>query len=380
MALSPLDRQKRPQAPVAQAPTAQPAASTDAPKVDTAPSAQPPTPQVPVPAAPRATSETRKEAHTTHAHSVGANLQQQAIAGKFSSSTPAFKDADKLDVQTDPAQLKHEANTAESLLRAEIAQAPPNALTNAFNAADEKGKDRLRYALADALAKPEVQHWVESDPKRHEDVRLLMRKMVAPDPSFKENERTNKTVDSFRDWKKYPYSTIIVPGFTPLDEKVVKPGVHPVGEERLQMAKAAFDKGEAPFIMVSGGNVYPRGTPVREALEMKQRLVEMGVPADRIIVDAQARHSTTNLRNCGRYMKKHGMENALITTRGGGVGPWDQEFYMRAPDLSTFHARSRRELGYEVGSLQDIGDGKAEIEFKPSDDVKRFNYRDPADP
>jgi hypothetical protein len=120
----------------------------------------------------------------------------------------------------------------------------------------------------------------------------------------------------------------------------------------------------------------------------------MGVPSDRIIVDAAARHTTTNLRNAGRYMLDHKMDRGLVVTGGGPGGPFDQAFYLSNPGISTFNMRCRSELGYEVGSLNDMRkvslnknndhvtviDHKMELEYKPSSDVKRFNYRDPLDP
>jgi hypothetical protein len=190
--------------------------------------------------------------------------------------------------------------------------------------------------------------------------------------SERENAAVNQVVDSFKDWDKYPYQAVVVPGFTPLDAKdPVR--MHPEQRKRLEVAKRDFETGKAPFILVSGGNVHPDGTPYNEALEMKAELIRMGVPADRIIVDAQARHSTTNLRNAGRYMLEHGMSKALVASSGS------QDFYFSHPWISTFHLRCMSELGYRVGKLSDAGD-RNHSEFRPDSDVKRFNLRDPRDP
>src|SRR6185436_14615860 len=116
-------------------------------------------------------------------------------------------------------------------------------------------------------------------------------------------------------------------------------GVHPVARRRLEQAVSDFGQGKAPFIAVSGANVYPQGTPYYEAIEMKTELVRMGMDEERIIVEARARHSTTNLRNAGRLMFEYGMKSALVATVGGGVGGSDvfgQDFYFENPETSTF--------------------------------------------
>ena len=75
-------------------------------------------------------------------------------------------------------------------------------------------------------------------------------------------------------------------------------------------------------------------------------LIRMGVPKDKIIVDDKARHSTTNLRNAGRYMLRHGMKKALITTSKG------QDFYFSHPLISSFTVRSIAQMGLKVGKLR----------------------------
>jgi hypothetical protein len=139
--------------------------------------------------------------------------------------------------------------------------------------------------------------------------------------------------------------------------------------------------GQAPFVLATGGAVYPRGTPYAEALLMKKALIGMGLPEERVLVDARARHSTTNLRNAGRVMLALGMSQALVTTVGGGLFGSDffgQDFYFANPVLSTFYVRCQRELGYRVGTLTAAGD--QHIAFAPSPDVTRVGYLDALDP
>lgn len=306
--------------------------------------------------------------------------QQETEIAKAPDS--AFDDADDLKVGDKDHDFPAMANTVGSMLRSDLNGTKPGNFQNVmknFEAGSERDKDDYRYALHDSFENKDYRKWVESDPKRHRDVENIVRKMAKPDPSPAENAKTNEAVDKFKDWKNYPNDVIIVPGYTPLDQKTPLQGVHPDGKERLKLAKEAFDSHKAPFILLSGGNVYPRHTTTNEAKSMKDELIKMGVPEDRIIVDMQARHSTTNLRNAGRYMIDHDMGRGLIITKGGGPDCFDQAFYFRNPDLSTFNSRCKSDLGYQVGELNP-GDEATEIKFKPSPDVKRFNYRDPLDP
>jgi hypothetical protein len=236
------------------------------------------------------------------------------------------------------------------------------------------GMDRmdLGFLLTDAM-EAGLADWAEGSPSRLAATEQLVLESAPEDPSIAENALVNETVDSFTDWQSFEHDVIVVPGYTPRDSEA-KPGVHPTAKNRLEKAVDDFRSGKAPFIMVSGGNVHPKGTQYHEAVEMKKALLEMGVPEDRIIVDARARHSTTNLRNAGRYMQEHGMHRALVTTTFG------QDFYYSFAGISTFHRRSMNELGYRVGSLSGGVFDPWHTEFAPSAEVGRVNIRDPLDP
>ena len=107
------------------------------------------------------------------------------------------------------------------------------------------------------------------------------------------------------DWKKYPYSVILVPGAGP-DEKEV--ALSAGGMIRCRLAAIQYNKGVAPFIVVSGGRVHPYKTKFSEAYEMKKFLMgTLQIPESAIIMEPHARHTTTNLRNCVRLMFRYGM-------------------------------------------------------------------------
>ena len=189
---------------------------------------------------------------------------------------------------------------------------------------------------------------------------------------------TKKAKKTDKKSENYPFDLIIVPGYTPRNgvnlsltekNKRTKKGkskhlkiegrkdgkqsaeenpcyLHGDAIMRLQIAVVDYVNGKAPLIIVSGGNVWPKETQCYEAIMMKNMLIKMGIPEDKIIVDDKARHSTTNLRNVGRYMLEHGMKKALVTTSPG------QDFYFSHPLISSFTVRSISQLGLKIGKLR----------------------------
>jgi len=137
---------------------------------------------------------------------------------------------------------------------------------------------------------------------------------------------------------------------------------------------ARYRAGQAPFIIVSGGNVHPNQTPFNEALEMKRALVrDFGVAPAAVLIDPHARHTTTNLRNAARLALRYGFpagQPLLITSDQG------QSAYISGRE---FADRCRRELGYQPGVL-----GKRlspfDQEFVPGVQSLHGDARDPLDP
>jgi hypothetical protein len=141
------------------------------------------------------------------------------------------------------------------------------------------------------------------------------------------------------DWSKYKYATIVVPGEGP---ELTTVALDPMGRMRCNLAAARYQKGLAPFIIVSGGFVHPFHTPYAEAFEMKKYLLTQGIPENAIIIEPQARHTTTNLRNANRLMIQYGIPisipSLIVSTRS-------QIDYIDLPQ-GRFDQRNLRELGY----------------------------------
>jgi len=173
------------------------------------------------------------------------------------------------------------------------------------------------------------------------------------------------------DWSAYRYALLIVPGVGPEDSATT---LSQRGKLHLLLAAQRYRQGLAPFILVSGSAVHPRGTRFVEAVEMRQALIaRYGIPADRIILEPYARHTTTNLRNATRRMVALGIpidRPALIVTDA------EQSAYIESP---VFADRNRTELGYLPGTI-----GRRlsvyDLEFRPSRLSLRQDPRDPLDP
>lgn len=179
-------------------------------------------------------------------------------------------------------------------------------------------------------------------------------------------------IERLRAAKRRDDAIVIVPGYTPINaETPVR--LHEIAQRRLDRACEVMREHGAEAILVSGGNVHPDHTPYNEAMEMKRHLLgPLGLSADQVAIDPYARHSTTNLRNAGRFMLSLGLREALVVTSFG------QGFYFGAQDISSFRLRSDRELGYTLGELKPNLSFTV-IHFRPSEDVWRKGD-DPLDP
>lgn len=171
------------------------------------------------------------------------------------------------------------------------------------------------------------------------------------------------------DWSASPYTALLVFGHGP-EDPVSRTGV--MGHIRLGIAADLFRRGVAPFLIVSGGNVHPNRTPFNEAVEMKRLLIaDYGVPADRILMEPHARHTTTNLRNTARLLLGAGFPTdrpALVVSDHKTIQ------YIAGPELA---ARNLAEMGVQPGKLSP-GPDRFSLRFVP--DPSAFHVEAAADP
>lgn len=173
------------------------------------------------------------------------------------------------------------------------------------------------------------------------------------------------------EWQDHPYAALLVFGHGPEDAQS-RTGV--MGHIRLRTAADMYKRGLAPFIIVSGGNVHPNRTPFNEAVEMKRLLVELhGVPADRILIEPHARHTTTNLRNCARLLLAAGFPDgqpALIVSDHLTIR------YIASPQLAE---RNVSEMGVQPGRIEP-GPDQFTLRFWPDPIAFHVEVADPLDP
>jgi DUF218 domain len=172
------------------------------------------------------------------------------------------------------------------------------------------------------------------------------------------------------DWKKYPYSVILVPGAGPEEKEVA---LSAGGMIRCRLAALQYQKGMAPFIVVSGGRVHPYKTKFSEAYEMKKFLIEvLQIPESAIIMEPHARHTTTNLRNCARLMFRYGMP---IDKAGMVCTVKSQSYYITDILLE----RCKKELGYyPYKNGKRLSD--TESEFYLNTNSLQIDFDEPLDP
>lgn len=173
------------------------------------------------------------------------------------------------------------------------------------------------------------------------------------------------------DWGSHPYTALLVFGHGPEDARS-RTGV--MGHIRMRIAAELYAQGLAPFIIVSGGNVHPNRTPFNEAIEMKRLLIEQhGIPADRILIEPHARHTTTNLRNCARLLlaaRFPADRPALIVSDHKTIR------YIASRELAE---RNLREMGVQPGSVTP-GPDQFSLTFTPSPIAFHVEAADPLDP
>ncbi|SKA30322.1 DUF218 domain-containing protein [Chitinophaga eiseniae] len=171
-------------------------------------------------------------------------------------------------------------------------------------------------------------------------------------------------------WDKYTYSALLIPGAGPGNNDPISDA----GKNRCRIGAEMYHKGSAPFIIVSGGHVHPFGTPYAEAVEMKKYMVnELKVPADAIIVEPHARHTTTNVRNAVRIAWKSGMP---LQKRMLCVSDALQLYYVSSP---VFSKRCEEELNYQPAAEIQQAD-LYYLSFVPDLKSLQANSMDPLDP
>ncbi len=172
-------------------------------------------------------------------------------------------------------------------------------------------------------------------------------------------------------FNKYAYAAILIPGNGPVLRTTP---VSPDNKIHCNLAAMRYLKGLAPLIITSGGYCYPFQGPYCEAIEMKKYLMKkFAIPENAIIIDPQARHTTTNIRNANRLMIRYGIPvgkpSLFVTSKS-------QTDYSANPN---FDKRNLKELGYlPYHDKKRISDH--DIVFYPTVESLHMDPYDPLDP
>ena len=171
-------------------------------------------------------------------------------------------------------------------------------------------------------------------------------------------------------WDQYKYTLILVPGAGPEDKDTE---LSAQGMLRCRLAAVQYQKGLAPFVMVSGGCVHPYQTKYNEAIEMKKFMIDvLHLPEQAILLEPHARHTTTNLRNCARLIFRYGfpMNKPCISSTAKS-----QSFYI----TDVVPQRCKIELDYvPYKNGKRLSD--TEAEFYPLAEALQIDFDEPMDP
>lgn len=102
------------------------------------------------------------------------------------------------------------------------------------------------------------------------------------------------------------YDAVIVPGVP-----FMEPKWDPTMQMRVLWAIHLYKKGHTKKIIMSGSSVY---SPYVEAEIMKLYAIEFGVPAEDIIVEGKAQHSTENVWYGYKLAKSLGLNKIALST------------------------------------------------------------------
>lgn len=171
-------------------------------------------------------------------------------------------------------------------------------------------------------------------------------------------------------WNKYKYSVILILGAGPGDPNT---NISSVGMLRCKMGAARYFAGLAPFVMVSGGMAHPYKTRYCEAVEMKKYLINnLHVPANAVLAETQARHTTTNVRNGVRIIYHYGIpaQKPFLTV--------SSKFHITsvATDMAARCIKELKVVPYTVGKRYDDN----AVELYPALEALQINPIEPLDP
>lgn len=188
--------------------------------------------------------------------------------------------------------------------------------------------------------------------------------------AFEANQKTWEALTEIN-FDDFTYASILILGNGPENDKDT---LTALGKLNLQLGVLEYQQKKAPLIIVSGGHAHPFRAPFAEAIEMKEELIKRyHIPANRILIDPYARHTTTNLRNAARLI----FTSAIPNTKLGLVVT--NNYHSLYVGGENFVQRCKEELGYVPALILERINATT-LAFQPQIESMHQNPIDPLDP
>lgn len=124
--------------------------------------------------------------------------------------------------------------------------------------------------------------------------------------------------------------------------------------DRMYVALTLYKNGNISDIVVSGGNQPWSSSDVAEADLVRELLMQSGVPAERIHVDAQSRNTYENAQNSRTIIENLGCEKALLITSAAHMRRAISSFKVAGMKTQAFPVDFRTEPVARTGILDFI--------------------------
>lgn len=119
-----------------------------------------------------------------------------------------------------------------------------------------------------------------------------------------------------------PAGAIVVLGGSVAGMVPPRVSVEEIRGARVLAGARLYKLKKAPWVIVSGGVPYPAtsGETRNEAIDMRDLLVEDGVPQDAILVEGESRTTAENAELSARLLKEKGVKKILLVTSAYHIG------------------------------------------------------------
>ena len=94
----------------------------------------------------------------------------------------------------------------------------------------------------------------------------------------------------------------------------VRNGLDKYSIDRIQKAVQIWEKGLASYLLFTGGNADRRGTGLSGSNRMAAEALRLGVPKERILIEAGSKDTLNNVHNTSLILNKNGWNSLILVT------------------------------------------------------------------